>query len=116
MIGYQMNKFVSPFTSLGDDWLPNEEILEQLEIFVCILFRSHRLKKVNDVRYNIFQQKYQKDDKIIDLSLLPPSQQTLRLHILRSTYVAKLWCSALINNIEVPDITVHGLQTVKLSG
>ena len=27
---------------------------------------------------------------------------------MRSTYVAKLWCSVLINNIEVPDITVHG--------
>ena len=36
MIGYQMKKFVSTFASLGDDWLPNEEILEQLEIFVFI--------------------------------------------------------------------------------
>ena len=26
MIGYQMKKFVSTFASLGDDWLPNEEI------------------------------------------------------------------------------------------
>ena len=53
VIGYQMKKFVSSFASLGDDWLvtkwrmvigwlPNEEILEQLEIFVCILFGSHR--------------------------------------------------------------------------
>ena len=49
-----------------------------------------------------------KNIKVIDLSILPPSQQTLRLHILRSTYVAKLWRPAITNNIEVPDITVHG--------
>ena len=65
------HKFVSPFVSLGDDWLRNEEILKQLEIFVCILFGSHRLKKANDVRYHIFQQKYQKDNRFISCFTFP---------------------------------------------
>ena len=48
MIGYQMKKFVSTFASLGDDWLPNEEICffaslgddwlpnEEICFYVCI--------------------------------------------------------------------------------
>ena len=53
-----------------------------LEEFICLLYGSRRVKKVDDLRHQLFQKTYQQKNKIIDLSLLPPCQQTLRLHSL----------------------------------
>ena len=40
--------------------------------------------------------------------LLPPCQETLRLHCLRSCYVAKIWNSADICSLEAPPVQNHG--------
>ena len=49
-----------------------------------------------------------KEEKVIDLSLLPPCQSTLYLHILRSNYVARIWKCSLLSVVEYPSIIENG--------
>ena len=55
------------------------------------------------------KKKYQKDNKIVDISLLPPCCGTLRLHILRENTIAYLWKQSQNAIIDVPDITTNDL-------
>ena len=48
------------------------------------------------------------EEKVIDLSLLPPCQSTLYLLILHSTYVARTWKCSLTNIVEYPGIMENG--------
>ena len=45
--------------------------------------------------------------KVIDLSLLPPYQSTLKLHASRAHVVAKIWKSADETNVDIPDATLE---------
>ena len=56
----------------------------------------------------MFDKKFVKDEKVIDLSLLPPCQSTLYLHILRSSYVARIWKCSLLNEVGYPSIMENG--------
>ena len=49
---------------------------------------------MNETRRQIFWEKLQKENKIIDLSLLPPCQSSLELHCKRANFVAKTWRDA----------------------
>ena len=60
------------------------------------------------MRHQLFQKTYQQKNKIIDLSLLPPCQQTLRLHCLRCNFVSKIWKSSDECTLQEPSITNHG--------
>ena len=82
--------------------------MRSLEKFVCLLYGSRRVKKVDDLRHQLFQKTYQQKNKIIDLSLLPPYQQTLRLHSLRCNFVAKIWKNSDVCTLQEPQITNHG--------
>ena len=75
---------------------------------MCLLFGSRHLKDVNALHYQIYQQKYECNNKIIDLSLLPPCRESLKLHILQLCYVAKIWRSSVVARIEIPDPKDHG--------
>ena len=57
------------------------------------------------MRANIFEKKYTKSGKVIDMALLPPCQSVLILHSKRANYVARLWKSSLTNWIEPTDIS-----------
>ena len=100
-------KFVIAFPQLGDDWQLSEALLNTLEIFTCKLYGS-RKSTVNEARYELFMKKYTKENKVIDLSLLPPCKTTLNLHLQRCNYVARIWkCSGSAeNNYPLP--TEHG--------
>ena len=78
--------------------------MNSLEEFVCYLFGSRRLKKINLLRFHLLQKSYKQKEEITDLALLPPCQETLRLHCLRSCYVAKIWKSADICSLEAPPV------------
>ena len=43
-------KFVEAFSELGTMWLPSSQLQSALEEFVCLLFGSRRMKKINDLR------------------------------------------------------------------
>ena len=101
-------KFLCIFSEFGEDWILREDIMGSLEEFVCLLYGSRRVKKVDDLRHKLFQKTYQQKNKIIDLSLLPPCQQTFRLHSLRCNFVAKIWKNSDVCTLQEPTITNHG--------
>ena len=41
------SKFLQTFVTLGDEWMPSESLMNSLEEFVCYLFGSLHLKKIN---------------------------------------------------------------------
>ena len=78
-----------------------------LEEYVCQLY-GYRSKSTDSVRFRIYDKKYTKENKIIDMAALPPCSSVLKLHILRSNMVAALWKRSSNATIEMPDITEHG--------
>ena len=82
-----------------------------LERFVCFLYGHPRQESVNEARRKVFWQKFNKDEKIIDLSLMPPCESNLHHHIMRSNYVAYLFRRAdrLMMHLEKSDR--HGWDT-----
>ena len=79
-------KYVVAFQDLGPSWDLKDETIELLEEYVCELYGC-RKNNVNEVRYQLFQQKYKRQSKIIDISLLPPCKSVLLLHLKRSNFV-----------------------------
>ena len=53
-----------------------EQQVNATEQYVCALYKSKK-KSVNDVRYDLFEKKQNKEGKIIDLSLIPPCFSSL---------------------------------------
>ena len=49
-----------------------------------------------------------KEEKVIDLSLLPPCQSIFYLHILRSNYAARIWKCSLLREVEYPSTMKNG--------
>ena len=82
-------------------------LLECLEKYVWKLY-GFSDTSVNRVRFKTLEKKYKKDNKIVEISLLPPCCSTLRLHILRANTVAFLWRQSQNAITDVPDITTNG--------
>eukprot|EP00794_Sanderia_malayensis_P013072 gene13072-biopygen10433 len=78
-----------------------------LEEYVCNLYGA-RKRNVNSVRHQMFQRKYENENKIVDLSSLPPCQPVLKLHISGANFVAKIWKSAGEHQLELPHLSGHG--------
>ena len=56
----------------------------------------------------MFDKKFVKEEKAVDLSLLPPGQSTLYQDILRPNYVARIWKCFLLHVVECPCIMENG--------
>ena len=84
------------------------EVKSSLEKFVCLLYGYKQQESVNMVRKSIFLQKYANDKKSADLTLLPPCESNLSLHIDRANYVANLFCSAKRLMMCLDDPCEHG--------
>ena len=82
-------------------------LLECLEKYVWKLY-GFSDTSVNRVRFKTLEKKYKKDNKIVEISLLPPCCSTLRLHILRANTVAFLWRQSQNAITDVSDITTNG--------
>ena len=87
-------EYVNLFADLGTTFAASEELARGLEKFVCALYGMERLLSVNDARKKLFLQKFESEKKIKDLSLLPPCQSNLKLHIERAIYVASMYRQA----------------------
>ena len=92
---------------LAEDLELNAELIAVLEIFVCHL-HGHKDTDINKIQKKMSDEKYVKEEKALDLPLLPPCQSTLYLHILPSNYVAKVWKCSLLNVVECPSIMENG--------
>ena len=53
-----------------------EQQVNAIEQYVCALYKSKK-KSVNDVRYDLFEKKQNKEGKIIDLLLILPCFSSL---------------------------------------
>ena len=93
--------------TLGNSIPLNDDGLLQLEEFVCYLY-GVKTKSVNDARWNIFNQKYKRENKVPDLSSLPPCQQALYYHSKRSNLVAYIWRKSQQPSFDLPDISEYG--------
>ena len=99
------NAFVELFSSLGTEVTVSEELVRRLEWFVCSLYGYPRIQSVNEARRKVFWDRFHKEKKIIDLSLMPPCSSNLRYHIMRANYVAYIFRHAgqLQMDLESPD-------------
>ena len=96
-------EFIRLFIELGNSPQVPDHIFLGLERFVCALYGDQRTS-VNELRNKIFLQNFEREKKIIDLSLLPPCQANLKLHTMRANYVASIFRKAdrLFLNLEEP--------------
>ncbi|KAG1714852.1 putative ATP-dependent RNA helicase DDX43 [Nymphon striatum] len=74
----------------------------------CTIYGYPREKLVNVVRSKLFDKKFTKGGKVIDMALLPPCSLSLVLHIKRANYVAKIWRSSLTSWLDAEEITESG--------
>ena len=104
----QWDEFIDAFRLLAEELELNAELIAALEIFVCH-WHGYKDTDINKIQKKMFDKKYVKEEKAMDLPLLPPCQCTLYLHILPPyNYVAKIWKCSLLNVVECPSIMENG--------
>ena len=74
------SKFECTFSNLGNTSEVDDNLLKELEEFVCLLY-GYSEKSVNAVRFKMFQKKQSREHKVADLSILPPCHQVLLYHV-----------------------------------
>ena len=103
----KMPAYQPVLASLGDEWTVTDGAFIKLEEFTCALYGKLRHKSVDDLRYDILQQKCGGPDgsidvtRNIDLGQLPLCASVLHQHIRRVNYQVAIWKRA---NIPQPDI------------
>ena len=87
--------FVQTFTSLGRNIILADSVITKLEHFVCAMYGYMQYTNINQLRYDMFRQKFQPKigDTLsnyagIDISLLPPCKASLLMHLKRANYQA----------------------------
>lgn len=107
--------FLNVFDKLGKTLDVTEDLLSELEKYVCSMYGKPKYSDVNKLRYDLFAQKYQgKSGQLlsnydgVDLSLLPPCRDSLEMHIKRANYQAYIWLHADQRYPEVPSPVGHG--------
>ena len=101
---------IRAFTETDTDWTMAEQQMNAIQQYVCVLYKSKK-KSVNDVRYDLFEKKQNKEGKIINLSLIPLCFSPLNLQIKRANFVSKLWKSTCMAHLILPNIEEHGWNT-----
>lgn len=106
--------FVSVLSRLGQEHVCSEELLEEVEEFVCAIYGKPKYKDINKLRYDCFCKKNQGHGNIlnsyntIDMSLLPPCRGSLEMHSRRVSYQTYIWLHAVDNRPDLPDIRESG--------
>ena len=98
------NKKVFQLSQVGLD----EMELNSLIGFHAFLGNDYASDSVNEARFELFINKYVNENKIIDLSTLPPCRATVLLHIKRANYIAKIWKSYAQDGYDNGDVAEHG--------
>ena len=86
------------------NWNIDQNLKCLLEEYVCSLYGKKKLS-VSEVRFYILQKKRERENKLIDISLIPPCKSSLRFHILRINFVASIWKNTDRATINTPDVT-----------
>lgn len=87
------------FSMLGQTWDLPAELFVQIEKITCALYTpGANTSNVNDARYNLFCAK----NGEIESHQLPPCQDCLKKHVLRTNYQACIWKRSLERNPAIP--------------
>ena len=113
---------------LGQVGQLDEETERDLEKFVCCMYQKRKYNDVNKSTADMFKQKFKPmNDKPLssstgtDISLFPPSRDSLHMHILRCNYQVLVLKSAAEPYPEIPNPGVasssltFGILTVNFS-
>ena len=93
--------FCSAFIALGCGWEVPDDILPDVEKFVCTLYGQKYSADVNAARYNLF--------RLTCLSeALPHNQDWLKHHLARSNYQIAIHRRALERFVDALSAVVHG--------
>ena len=95
-------------TKLGDEFTVSEDILNDLEAYVCELYGQKDCLSVNEARVKMF-----KCGKYDDLSL-PPNQDSLFKHINRANFQAGILKRCMLPNPEIPSPIGNGWKKIEL--
>ena len=88
-IGSKSKKIQNAFSVLGENWEVSNNLFIMLEESVCQLY-GYQNKSTDRVRFQIYDKKYIKQNKVNYMAALPPRISALQLHTLRSNMVASL--------------------------
>ena len=102
----ESQEFLETFSKLGVEKHINKDLVASLENFVCRLYGEKRLTSINSTCRNMSWGNFSRDERITDLSLLPPCESSLLLHIRRAHYVARIWRQA-----SLPLMDIEGAET-----
>lgn len=100
--------FLNAFCGLGRADSVDENTRAILEKYVCVMYGEKQLSSVDDARRKIFWRNFTKDQKVTDLSLLPPCKSSLLKHIQRANYVARMWRQSSRATMETDTPISHG--------
>ena len=85
----------------------SEALFIDIEEYICAIYNVKKKQTVNPARAEIFTKKHANENKIIDLSFLPPCESTLLLHVKRANYMTKVWKTSLHLDFMLPNIQKH---------
>ena len=102
------HEFLQLFGKLGLEFRVNLQLFDRLEKFVCVLYGFPKKSTVNDVCKSIFWTKFDKEKRVVDLNVLPPFKNNLKYHIIRSNYVAYIFCHANQLFLDIEKAENHG--------
>ncbi len=94
-------EFCEAMIQLGDSDKVSEDLFASCEAGLCHVYGHPRCREINQVRYDMLS-------KGNESHQIPPTQDALRLHIMRANYQALIWKHALDGNYKPPLPDGHG--------
>jgi len=93
---------------LGDTWTVEEDVMQMLEAFVCVMYGCPRERSVNTCRAVLLKKMVGDDEQLtmkskVELSKLPPCQDNLCQHIRRVNHRLGILKNAHTPVIEHPE-------------
>ncbi len=96
------------FCNLGNSFTVDEQTKVALREFICKVYGKGRLNDVDEARRELFWNRLRRDNRISDLSVLPPCNRTTEIHIKRANFVALIWKMAKSPMLNLEDPSQHG--------
>ena len=105
------------FKTLGNEPHTSEETRKELQKFTCRIYGSSLISDIDSLRYLKAKERFRlhgKGRKLLfekdnaDLSLLPPCNSSLQLHIDRANYQTLVWKQSLNAYPELPSLEESG--------
>ena len=100
-------KFECCFTNVGTEPILSEDLFMKLQEYVAMLYGT-KVKSVDEARLQIFEKKLYRENKIVDMSSLPPCRSVLNLYAKRANAVAYLWRNSANPRVVSPPLEENG--------